>query len=444
MPLAKVEAAKCGRGDFFGTTLAERDPQLAAAIGDEFARQRDQIELIASENIVSPAVLEAQGSVLTNKYAEGYPARRYYGGCEYVDVVEELAVERAKRLFDCAFANVQPHSGAQANQAAFLALVEPGDTIMGLSLSAGGHLTHGAPPNLSGKWFKVVPYGVQRETALIDYDQLEKDALAAKPKLIIAGGSAYPRLIDFARFREIADKCGAFLMVDMAHFAGLVAGGAHPSPLPFAHVVTTTTHKTLRGPRGGMILSNDEALGKKFNSAVFPGLQGGPLMHVIAAKAVAFQEALSPEFRQYSQQVVDNARALAATLVDEGLDIVAGGTDTHLMLVDLRPKKLTGNMAEASLERAGLTCNKNGIPFDPEKPAVTSGVRLGTPVATTRGFATDEFRTVGRLIGKVLDGLTTNANDNSAIERDVREEVAGLCLRFPIYPGLGATASSGS
>ncbi len=444
MSLAKVEAAKSGRGDFFGTTLAERDPQLAAAIDDEFARQCDQIELIASENIVSPAVLEAQGSVLTNKYAEGYPARRYYGGCEYVDVAEELAVERAKQLFDCAFANVQPHSGAQANQAAFLALVEPGDTIMGLSLSAGGHLTHGAPPNLSGKWFKVAPYGVQRETALIDYDQLEKDALAARPKLIIAGGSAYPRLIDFARFREIADKCGAYLMVDMAHFAGLVAGRAHPSPLPFAHVVTTTTHKTLRGPRGGMILSNDEALGKKFNSAVFPGLQGGPLMHVIAAKAVAFQEALLPEFRQYSQQVVDNARALAATLVDEGLDIVAGGTDTHLMLVDLRPKKLTGNVAEASLERAGLTCNKNGIPFDPEKPSVTSGIRLGTPAGTTRGFATDEFRAVGRLIGKVFDGLATNANDNSAIEREVREEVAALCLRFPIYPGLRAAASRGS
>src|SRR5882672_4721021 len=362
---------------FFSDTLFEADPEIAAAIAHERRRQQSQIELIASENIVSRAVLEAQGSVLTNKYAEGYPGRRYYGGCGFVDVAERLAVDRAKRLFGCGFANVQPHAGAQANETVFLALLKPGDTILGMSLAAGGHLTHGAPPNLSGKWFHAVSYGVRAEDARIDYDEVERQAEQHQPKLIIAGGSAYPRIIDFARFRAIADQFGAYLMVDMAHFAGLVAGGAHPSPLPHAHVVTTTTHKTLRGPRGGMILANDEAIGKKINAAMFPGLQGGPLMHVIAAKAVAFGEALQPEFKDYARGVVANARALAALLADNGLAIVSGGTDTHLMLVDLRPKRLTGKAAEASLERAGVTCNKNGIPFDPEKPAVTSGVRLG-------------------------------------------------------------------
>ena len=384
---------------FFETGLSAADPELSVAIRKELGRQQDQIELIASENIVSRAVLEAQGSVLTNKYAEGYAGRRYYGGCEFVDVAEELAIERAKRLFGCTFVNVQPHSGAQANQAAFLAMLEPGDTIMGMSLAAGGHLTHGAAPNQSGKWFNAVQYGVRKEDGFIDYDEVQVLAEENKPKLIIAGGSAYPRIIDFERFRAIADSVGAKLMVDMAHFAGLVAAGVHPSPLPFADIVTTTTHKTLRGPRGGMVLSNDEALGKKVNSAVFPGLQGGPLMHVIAAKAVAFGEALRPEFVTYAENIVANANALATTLKSRGLDIVSGGTDTHLMLVDLRPLNLTGKDAEASLERAALTCNKNAIPFDPEKPAITSGLRLGTPAGTTRGFGVDEFTMIGQIIG---------------------------------------------
>jgi glycine hydroxymethyltransferase len=419
---------------FFSARLADADPELWRAIGDELNRQRDKIELIASENIVSRAVLEAQGSVLTNKYAEGYPGRRYYGGCEYVDVAEQLAIDRAKQLFGCSFVNVQPHSGAQANQAVFLSLLQPGDTFMGLSLAAGGHLTHGSPANLSGKWFKPVAYTVRQDDQRIDYDEVERLADEHKPKLIIAGGSAYPRVIDFARFRAIADAIGAYLMVDMAHFAGLVAGGAHPSPLPHAHVVTTTTHKTLRGPRGGMILSNSEELGKKINSAVFPGLQGGPLMHVIAAKAVALGEALRPSFKTYAKAVVENAKALAETLKGRGLDIVSGGTDTHLMLVDLRPKKLTGKAAEQSLDRASITCNKNGIPFDPEKPAITSGVRLGSPAGTTRGFGPAEFRQVGELIGEVLDGLVaTNSGDNSKAEAAVQAKVTELCRRFPIY-----------
>ena len=421
---------------FFGASLAEADPDLAASIGRELARQQDGIELIASENIVSRAVLEAQGSVLTNKYAEGYPGRRYYGGCEFVDEAETLAIERAKRLFNCGFANVQPHSGAQANQAVFLALLQPGDAFMGLDLAAGGHLTHGSPANLSGKWFKPVPYTVRREDQLIDMEEVARIARESRPKLIIAGGSAYARHWDFPRFREIADEVGALFMVDMAHFAGLVAGGAHPSPLPHAHVVTTTTHKTLRGPRGGMILTNDEALAKKFNSAVFPGLQGGPLMHVIAAKAVAFGEALRPEFRAYSRAIVANARALAEELRGQGLDLVTGGTDNHLVLVDLRPKRLTGKAAEGAMNRAHLTCNKNAIPFDPEKPFVTSGVRLGTPAGTTRGFGEAEFREVGRLIGEVLDGLA-RANDaaegNTAAEAAVKARVLELCGRFPIY-----------
>jgi glycine hydroxymethyltransferase len=418
---------------FFAGSLAEVDPEVSAAIGKEFERQRDTIELIASENMVSRAVLEAQGSVLTNKYAEGYPGRRYYGGCEFVDIAEQLAIDRAKRLFECNFANVQAHSGSQANQAVMLALLKPGDTIMGMSLAAGGHLTHGAPPNLSGKWFHAIPYGVRREDALIDYDEVERLAKAERPKLIIAGGSAYPRIIDFARFRRIADEVGAFLMVDMAHFAGLVAGGVHPSPLPLAHVVTTTTHKTLRGPRGGMILCNDEDIGKKINSAIFPGLQGGPLMHVIAAKAVMLGEALRPEFKLYARAVAENAKALAATLVDRGLAIVSGGTDTHLMLVDLRPKQLTGKAAEIALERAGITCNKNGIPFDPEKPTVTSGVRLGSPAGTTRGFGLAEFRQIGALIADVLDGLHANGDNNEAVETAVRRKVEALCAAFPVY-----------
>ncbi|MBM3600350.1 MAG: serine hydroxymethyltransferase [Alphaproteobacteria bacterium] len=418
---------------FFADRLADRDPALWQSLREELGRQQDQIELIASENIVSRAVLEAQGSVLTNKYAEGYPGRRYYGGCEFVDVAEQLAIERACKLFGCAFANVQPHSGAQANQAVFFALLRPGDTVLGMSLAAGGHLTHGAGPNLSGKWFKAVQYGVRRDDARIDFDEVERLAREHRPRLIIAGGSAYPRIIDFARFRSIADAVGAYFMVDMAHFAGLVAAGLYPSPLPHAHVVTTTTHKTLRGPRGGMVLSADAELGKKINSAVFPGLQGGPLMHVIAAKAVAFGEALRPEFKVYAQAVIDNARALAAVLVERGLAIVSGGTDSHLMLVDLRPKKLTGKAAELSLEHAGMTCNKNGVPFDPEKPTITSGVRLGSPAATTRGFGVEEFRQVGHLIGDVLDGLAGLANDNSAAERAARAKVAELCRRFPIY-----------
>jgi len=418
---------------FFGTSLAQSDPELFSAIGKELGRQQDQIELIASENIVSKAVLEAQGSVLTNKYAEGYPGKRYYGGCEFVDIAEELAIERAKKLFDCAYANVQPNSGSQANQAVFFALMRPGDTFLGLNLAAGGHLTHGAAPNMSGKWFKAVPYSVRPQDCRIDYDEVEALAKEHKPKLIVAGGSAYPREIDFARFRAIADSVGAYFMVDMAHFAGLVAGGVHPSPLPHAHVVTTTTHKTLRGPRGGMILSNDLDLGKKFNSAIFPGIQGGPLMHVIAGKAVAFGEALKPEFKLYAKAVKANAAALADTLVRRGVEIVSGGTDNHLMLVDLRPKKLTGKAAEASLERAGITCNKNGIPFDPEKPTVTSGIRLGSPAATSRGFGVEEFIQVGNLIGDVLDGLAANPEDNSEAESAVRAKVAELCKRFPIY-----------
>ncbi len=419
---------------FFTQGLAERDPEILDAIEQELRRQREQIELIASENIVSQAVLEAQGSIMTNKYAEGYPGKRYYGGCEFVDVAEKLAIDRAKKLFDCAYVNVQPNSGSQANQGAMMALIKPGDTILGMSLAAGGHLTHGAPPNQSGKWFNAVQYGVRQQDHLIDMDEVETLAKQHKPQLIIAGGSAYPRVIDFKAFREIADSVGAYLMVDMAHFAGLVAGGAHPSPLPYADVVTTTTHKTLRGPRGGMILSNNEELGKKINSAIFPGIQGGPLMHVIAGKAVAFGEALQPSFKLYAQAVVDNARALAATLASNGVDIVSGGTDTHLMLVDLRPKKLTGKVAEAALERAHITCNKNGIPFDPEKPMVTSGVRLGTPAGTTRGFGVAEFREVGELISEVLTGLSENGDEgNGAVEASVRERVLGLCQRFPIY-----------
>ncbi|GAN77169.1 serine hydroxymethyltransferase [Acidisphaera rubrifaciens] len=419
---------------FFAAPLAETDPELAAALKHELARQQDGIELIASENIVSAAVLEAQGSVLTNKYAEGYPGRRYYGGCLYVDVAEQLAIDRARALFNCEYANVQPHSGAQANGAVFLALIKPGDTILGMSLAAGGHLTHGAAPNLSGKWFHAVQYGVRREDGLLDYEELERLARAEKPKMIIAGGSAYPRVIDFARIRRVADEVGAYFLVDMAHFAGLVAAGLYPSPLPHAHVVTTTTHKTLRGPRGGMILSNDPELGKKFNSAVFPGLQGGPLMHVIAGKAAAFGEALKPEFRTYSRAVVDNARVLAETLMEQGLDIVTGGTDSHLLLVDLRPKRATGKAVEASLERAHITANKNAIPFDPEKPAITSGIRLGSPAATTRGFGTAEFREVGMMIAEVVDGLAkSNDGTNEAVEAAVGARVKALCARFPIY-----------
>jgi glycine hydroxymethyltransferase len=411
---------------FFTAPLAETDPELAAAIGAELVRQQDGIELIASENIVSAAVLEAQGSVLTNKYAEGYPGRRYYGGCQEVDKAETLAIDRACQLFGCTYANVQPHSGAQANQAVFLALIKPGDTILGMSLASGGHLTHGAAPNLSGTWFRAVQYGVRRDDGLLDYEELEALARAERPKLIIAGGSAYPRIIDFARIRAVADEVGALFMVDMAHFAGLVAAGIYPSPLPHAHVVTTTTHKTLRGPRGGMILSNDPELGKKFNSAVFPGLQGGPLMHVIAAKAAAFGEALRPDFRVYQRAVADNARALGESLVQHGLAIVTGGTDSHVLLVDLRPKHVTGKAAEASLQRAHITANKNAIPYDPEKPAVTSGIRLGSPAATTRGFGVSEFREIGAMIAEVLDG-------GEAAEAAVGERVLAMCARFPIY-----------
>jgi glycine hydroxymethyltransferase len=418
---------------FFGADLQSADPDIFASVGRELRRQQEQIELIASENIVSRAVLEAQGSVLTNKYAEGYSGRRYYGGCEFVDEVETLAIERAKQLFGAGYANVQPHSGAQANQAVFMALLKPGDAFMGMDLAAGGHLTHGSPANQSGKWFRPIPYTVREHDQLIDYDALAEIAEREKPKLIIAGGSAYSRAIDFARFREVADSVGAYLMVDMAHYAGLIAAGVYPSPVPHAHVVTTTTHKTLRGPRGGMILANDPDLGKKFNSAVFPGLQGGPLMHVIAAKAVAFGEALRPDFRQYAEQVVANARALADTLVQSGLSIVSGGTDSHLMLVDLRAKDVTGKAAEASLERAHMTCNKNGVPFDPKPPMVTSGVRLGTPAGTTRGLGEAEFRRVGELIARVVDGLAVNGEDNSAVEAEVRAEVLDLTRRFPIY-----------
>jgi glycine hydroxymethyltransferase len=419
---------------FFTAPLAETDPDLAAAIHGELIRQQDGIELIASENIVSAAVLEAQGSVLTNKYAEGYPGKRYYGGCHQVDIAETLAIERAKTLFGCEYANVQPHSGAQANQAVFLALVQPGDTILGMSLDAGGHLTHGAAPNLSGKWFKAVQYGVRAEDGLLDYDQLESLARSERPKLIIAGGSAYPRAIDFARIRKVADEVGAYFMVDMAHYAGLIAAGLYPSPLAHAHVTTTTTHKTLRGPRGGMILTNDPALGKKFNSAVFPGLQGGPLMHVIAGKAAAFGEALRPDFRAYQKAVLENARMLGATLLEAGCDIVTGGTDCHLILVDLRPKNTTGKAAEASLERALITTNKNAIPFDPAKPAITSGIRLGSPAATTRGFGLAEFKQVGLMINEVLEGLSrSNDGANEAAEQTVAAKVRELCTRFPIY-----------
>ncbi len=424
---------------FFVRTIAESDPEIRDAIEGELGRQQNEIELIASENIVSRAVLEAAGSVMTNKYAEGYPGRRYYGGCEYVDVAERLAIERVTRLFGCGFANVQANSGSQANQGAFMALAKPGDTILGLSLAAGGHLTHGAPPNQSGKWFNAVQYGVRREDDLIDFDEVERLAQEHKPQIIIAGGSAYPRIIDFAKFREIADAVGAYFLVDMAHFAGLVAAGVHPSPFPHAHVATSTTHKTLRGPRGGLILTNDEALAKKINSAIFPGIQGGPFMHIIAAKAVAFHEALQPSFKIYAQQVVDNARALGTTLQEGGLDLVSGGTDTHLLLVDLRPKKLTGRDAEAALGRANITCNKNGVPFDPEKPMVTSGIRLGTPAGTTRGFGIGEFQAVGRMIIEVLDGLGANGPDGNAdVEAAVKQNAVDLCGRFPIYPtGVG-------
>ena len=418
---------------FFSAPLAQSDPALAAAIGDELVRQQEQIEMIASENIVSTAVMEAQGSVLTNKYAEGYSGRRYYGGCEHIDVVETLAINRAKELFGAAFVNVQPHSGAQANQAVFLSMLKPGDTILGMSLAAGGHLTHGAAPNLSGKWFNAEQYGVDKETAQIDFDALLTQAKACKPKMILAGGSAYPRTLDFAAFRKVADEVGAYLMVDMAHISGLVAAGLHPNPVPHAHIVTSTTHKTLRAGRGGIILSNDEALGKKINSAVFPGLQGGPLMHAIAGKAAGFGEALRPEFRRYTEQVIRNAQVLSEGLINRGLDIVSGGTDTHLVLVDLRPKGLTGNISEVSLENAGVTCNKNGVPFDPQPPMVTSGVRLGAPAGTTRGFGETEFAQIAELIGDVLDGLAKNPEDNQMVENKVREDVRELCRAFPIY-----------
>jgi glycine hydroxymethyltransferase len=422
---------------FFTETLATRDPALAAAMTAELGRQRDEIELIASENIVSRAVMEAQGGVMTNKYAEGYPGRRYYGGCQYVDVAENLAIERACQLFGCSFANVQPNSGSQANQGVFTALLQPGDTILGMSLDAGGHLTHGAKPNQSGKWFNAIQYGVRRQDLTIDYDQIAALTAEHKPKMIIAGGSAIPRVIDFAKMREIADTVGAYLLADVAHFAGLIAAGHYPSPFPHAHVATTTTHKTLRGPRGGMILTNDEEIAKKVNSAIFPGIQGGPLMHVIAAKAVAFGEALRPEFKTYQAQVIRNAQALADQLMKGGLDIVTGGTDCHLMLVDLRPKGVKGNATEKALGRAHITCNKNGIPFDTEKPTITSGVRLGTPAGTTRGFGEAEFRQIGDWIVEVVDGLAANGEDgNAAVEAAVRAKVQALCDRFPIYPGL--------
>lgn len=424
---------------FFNDDLETTDSEVFDAIRGELSRQRNEIELIASENIVSRAVLEAQGSVFTNKYAEGYPGKRYYGGCQYVDVVENLAIERAKKLFGAAFANVQPNSGSQMNQAVFFALLKPGDTFMGLDLNSGGHLTHGSPVNMSGKWFHVVSYGVRRDDQRIDMDEVARIARENKPKLILAGGTAYSRFWDWKRFREIADEVGAYLMVDMAHIAGLVAGGVHPSPVPYAHVVTSTTHKSLRGPRGGMILTNDEEIAKKINSAVFPGIQGGPLMHVIAAKAVAFGEALRPSFKTYAKNVVANAKTLSARLIKNGLDIVSGGTDNHLMLVDLRPKNATGKRAESALSRAHITCNKNGIPFDPEKPFVTSGVRLGTPAGTTRGFGEKEFDEIGELISEVLDGLKAANSDegNAAVEAHVREKVQALTERFPLYPYLG-------
>ncbi|MCC6736031.1 MAG: serine hydroxymethyltransferase [Bauldia sp.] len=419
---------------FFTASLAESDPEIADAIGKELHRQNDEIELIASENIVSRAVLEAQGSVLTNKYAEGYPGKRYYGGCQFVDIAENLAIERAKKLFGAGYVNVQPNSGSQANQAVYLALSKPGDTVLGMSLAAGGHLTHGAPPNMSGKWFNAVQYGVRRQDGEIDMDEVETIAKDTKPQVMIAGGSAYSRIIDFAAFRAIADSVGAIFMVDMAHFAGLVAAGLYPNPLPHAHVVTTTTHKTLRGPRGGMVLTNDEDIAKKINSAVFPGLQGGPLMHVIAAKAVAFGEALRPEFKTYAQNVVANAKALADAMYSAGLEVVSGGTDTHLLLVDLRPKKLTGKAAEIALGRANITCNKNGVPFDPEKPAITSGIRLGSPAGTSRGFGVKEFTEIGDMIRETLDGLVANGDaGNGAVESAVRTRVKKLTDRFPIY-----------
>ena len=432
--MSSSKARSGAANSFFATPLADADPELFGTITRELDRQRHEIELIASENIVSRAVLEAVGSVMTNKYAEGYPGKRYYGGCQYVDQAEILAIERAKQLFGAKFVNVQPNSGSQMNQAVFLALLQPGDTFMGLDLNSGGHLTHGSPVNMSGKWFKVVPYGVRRDNQLIDMDEVEKIAHAHKPKLIIAGGTAYSRGWDFARFREIADAVGAYLMVDMAHIAGLVAGGAHASPVPHAHVVTTTTHKSLRGPRGGMIMTNDEDIAKKINSAVFPGLQGGPLMHVIAAKAVAFKEALQPEFKVYAKSVVENARVLSETIKAGGFDIVTGGTDNHLLLVDLRPKNVTGKASEIALGRAHITCNKNGVPFDPAKPFVTSGIRLGTPAGTTRGFGAAEFREIGKMIVEVLDGLAKNGEAGDAqIEHAVKERAISLCKRFPIY-----------
>ena len=418
---------------FFESSLTQTDPDVLDAVKNEYHRQNDQIELIASENIVSKAVLEAQGTILTNKYAEGYSGKRYYGGCEHVDVVEDICIDRIKKLFNADFANVQVHSGSQANQAVFLALLKPGDTIMGMSLAAGGHLTHGAPPNESGKWFNAVQYGVKKDTALIDYEEVEQLAIENKPKLIIAGGSAYPRIIDFKKFKEIADKVGAYFLVDMAHFAGLVATGVYPSPLEYADVVTSTTHKTLRGPRGGIVLTNNADHAKKINSAVFPGLQGGPLMHVICAKAVAFGEALKPQFKSYIDSVVENAKALSEVMLQRGLEVVSGGTDTHLVLVDLRPKNITGKAAERSLENAGITCNKNGVPFDPESPFVTSGIRLGSPAGTSRGFKQTEFIKIGNLIGDVLDGLSKNSDDNSAVENEVKKKVKSLCEKFPIY-----------
>ena len=421
---------------FFESSLTQTDPLVLDAIEREYHRQNDQIELIASENIVSKAVLEAQGTILTNKYAEGYSGKRYYGGCEHVDVVEDICIDRIKKLFNASFANVQVHSGSQANQAVFLALLKPGDTIMGMSLAAGGHLTHGAPPNESGKWFNAIQYGVKEDTALIDYDEVEKLAIENKPKLIIAGGSAYPRIIEFDKFKKIADKVGALLLVDMAHFAGLVATGFYPNPLDFADVVTSTTHKTLRGPRGGIVLTNNADHAKKINSAVFPGLQGGPLMHVICAKAVAFGEALKPEFKNYIDSVISNSKILSDVMLQRGLAVVSGGTDTHLVLVDLRPKKLTGKAAERSLENAGITCNKNGVPFDPESPFVTSGIRLGSPAVTSRGFGAEEFQLIGNLIGDVLDGLAQNPEDNSAVEKEVKIKVKNLCEKFPIYSAV--------
>ena len=422
-------------GNYFTQSLKDRDPELYASMADEYDRQQHEIELIASENIVSKAVLEAQGSVLTNKYAEGYPGKRYYGGCQHVDVAEQLAIDRACELFGCEFANVQPNSGSQANQGVFLALLQPGDTILGMDLASGGHLTHGAPPNMSGKWFNGIAYGVREDTHLIDYDQVENLAKEHKPKVIICGGSAYSRQVDFARFREIADMVGAYLHVDMAHFAGLVAGGTHPSPFPHAHVATTTTHKTLRGPRGGMILTNDAKLAKKFNSAIFPGLQGGPLMHVIAGKAAAFGDALKPEFKAYSQAIIDNCRAMSDALVEAGYAVVSGGTDTHLALIDLSPKGVKGNAAEKALGRAYITCNKNGIPFDKEKFTVTSGIRVGSPAGTTRGFGTEEFKLIGELMAEVLDALAENPKGNPEVEESVKQRVKALTAKFPIYEG---------